>query len=75
MRTCVAASNYSRCIIDAYDSGRTARSCDEIKAVTEAYRALGNEAAALRLMRTFVDRCGGQREAHQYRQILQRHGQ
>jgi hypothetical protein len=61
LRRCVQSPNYSRCVIDAFDYGRTARTCDELKVVLEAYRALGNDAAALRMMRTFVDRCDSDR--------------
>jgi hypothetical protein len=69
MLRCFAAYNYSRCIIRSF-AGRDDLSAMELEALTESYRTLRNERAALRHMRLFVTRFPGHPRSREYGQML-----
>jgi hypothetical protein len=58
LEDCTGSDNYSRCVIQRFDEGRSARTCGTAQAVYSAYRALGNSAAADRVVGTRNELCG-----------------
>lgn len=59
LEDCTGSDDYSRCVIQRFDEGRSARSCGQVQAVYSAYRDLGNTGAADRMLATRDQACGG----------------
>lgn len=60
LEDCTGSDNYSRCVIQRFDEGRSARSCGDVQAVYAAYRSLGNASAAESIVATRDQRCGAE---------------
>ena len=58
LEDCTGSDDYSRCVLQRFDEGRSARSCGSAQAVYSAYRALGNTAGADRVATTRDQLCG-----------------